>query len=126
MRRLICVLMAVVTLAACKQKIPTDIIAPEKMQNILYDIHVTDGYISTIAMPDSSKKVAAAYYKGIYKKFGIDSAKYAQSMNYYYKHPQDLDKMYKNISQRLEKQQKAMEKTDSIAKSKIKVLPAVK
>lgn len=126
MRRFICGLMAMVALVACKQKMPSNIIAPDKMKNILYDIHVTDGYISTIAMPDSSKKVAAAYYKGIYKKFGIDSAKYAESMNYYYKHPQDLDKMYKSIAQRLAKQQKAMEKADSIAKSKTKILPAVK
>jgi len=126
MRRLICGLMAMLALVGCKQKMPPNIIAPDKMKNILYDIHVTDGYISTIAMPDSSKKVAAAYYKGIYKKYGIDSAKYAESMNYYYKHPQDLDKMYKSIAQRLAKQQKAMEKADSIAKSKIKILPAVK
>jgi len=126
MRRLICVLMAIVALASCKQKMPPNIIAPDKMQEILYDIHVTDGYISTIPMPDSSKKIAASYYKGIYKKFGTDSARYVQSMNYYYKHPQDLDKMYKNIAQRLAKQQKAMSKADSIAKSKIKVRPEVK
>ncbi|KQR71060.1 hypothetical protein ASF92_06580 [Pedobacter sp. Leaf176] len=118
--------MALVALAGCRQKMPPNIIAPDKMQNILYDIHVADGYISMIAMADSSRKVAAAYYKGVYKKFGIDSAKYAQSMNYYYKHPQDLEKMYKSIAQRLGKQQKAMEKADSIAKSKRKFVPAVK
>ncbi|MCZ4223111.1 DUF4296 domain-containing protein [Pedobacter rhodius] len=104
---------------------PQNIIPPDKMQNILYDIHVADGYISSISILDSSKKVAASYYKGIYKKFGIDSAKYAQSMTYYYKHPKDLDEMYKVIAKRLAKQQKAMEKADSIAKSK-KVVPAVK
>ncbi|KQS34451.1 DUF4296 domain-containing protein [Pedobacter sp. Leaf194] len=126
MRRLIWVLAVVFGIASCKEERPSNVIAPDKMQNILYDIHVSDGYISTIAMPDSSKKVAASYYKGIYKKFGIDSTQYAQSMSYYYKHPQDLDKMYKYISKRLSKQQKAMEKADSLAKSKIKVLPAVK
>lgn len=126
MRRLIGVVMCIVALAGCKPKVPENIIAPDKMQNILYDIHVIDGYISTIMLPDSSKKVAAAYYKGIYKKFGIDSAKYAQSMNYYYKHPKDLDNMYKSIAKVLTKQQKAMEKADSVKKSKIKVVPAIK
>ncbi|WP_316831588.1 DUF4296 domain-containing protein [Pedobacter aquatilis] len=126
MRRLITVLVIASIIVGCKEKMPPNIIAPDKMQNILFDIHVVDGYISTIALPDSSKKVAAAYYKGIYKKFGIDSAKYAQSMSYYYQHPKDLDKIYKNITQRLSKQQKKMEKADSIAKSKLKVITEVK
>ncbi|MFC4141996.1 DUF4296 domain-containing protein [Pedobacter mendelii] len=126
MRRLIWVLAAGIILFACKPKRPANIIEPDKMQNILYDIHVVDGYVSTIPTPDSTRKVSAAYYNGIYKKFGIDSAKYAQSMNYYYSHPADLDKIYKNISRILEKQKRFMERADSLKKSKIKVLPAVK
>ncbi|MFC3559155.1 DUF4296 domain-containing protein [Pedobacter jamesrossensis] len=119
MRRLISVLTAVIMLCGCKPKIPKDIIEPEKMQKILYDIHVADGYISTILQPDSSKKVAAAYYKGIYEKFGIDSAQYNKSMNYYYANPKDLDKIYKNISKTLESQKKTLEKVDSLQKAKI-------
>ncbi|RNL56103.1 DUF4296 domain-containing protein [Pedobacter jejuensis] len=126
MRNLICVLAATIILFACKAKRPNDIIEPDKMQKILYDIHVVDGYISTLPTPDTTKKVAAGYYRGIYKKFGIDSSKFANSMKYYYTHPADLDKIYKNISRTLEKRKRAMEKADSISKSKVKVLPAVK
>ncbi|GAA3951033.1 hypothetical protein GCM10022246_01880 [Pedobacter ginsengiterrae] len=126
MRRLIWALAATIMLFGCKPKIPKDIIAPDKMQKILYDIHVADGYISTILLPDSSKKVAAAYYKGIYKKFEIDSIQYNKSMDYYYAHPKDLDKIYKNISKTLESQKKTLEKVDSLQKAKIEKVKADK
>lgn len=119
MKRLMWVLAATIMLFGCKPKIPKDIIAPDKMKDILYDIHVADGYVSTILLPDSSKKVAAAYYKGIYKKFGTDSAQYNKSMNYYYAHPKDLDIIYKKISKTLESQKKTLEKVDSLQKVKI-------
>lgn len=126
MRRLIWALAATIMLFGCKPKIPKDIIEPDKMQKILYDIHVADGYISTILLPDSSKKVAAAYYKGIYKKFEIDSTQYNKSMDYYYAHPKDLDKIYKNISKTLESQKKTLEKVDSLQKAKIEKVKADK
>jgi hypothetical protein len=114
MRKLIWLLVPTILWFGCKSKIPSNIIEPDKMQKILYDIHVADGYISTINLPDSARKVAAAYYKGIYKKFDVDSVKYNRSMNYYYAHPNDLDKIYKGISKTLEKQKKTMEKVDSL------------
>jgi len=120
MRRLIKVLITAVLLIGCKAKTPAGIIEPDRMQKILYDIHVADGYVSTIAMPDSAKKVASSYYKGIYKKFGTDSAEYTRSMNYYYANPAELDKIYKNIFSKLEMQKKMMEKADSLQKVKLK------
>jgi len=114
MRRLIWVLVIGILGTGCKSDIPEDVIKPDKMQEVLYDIHVVDGYISTIYIQDSARKVAAAYYKGIYKKFGTDSAQYAKSMEYYYKNPEDLEKMYKNISKRLDQQKVMMQKADSL------------
>ncbi|WP_316736852.1 DUF4296 domain-containing protein [Pedobacter aquatilis] len=119
MRILKCFVLALTFLFACKEKRPNNIIPPEQIQPILYDIHVVDGYISTISNLDSSKKVASAYYKGIFKKYGIDSAKHAQSMKYYYAHPAELAEVYKNISTKLEKQKVVMEKADSTKKTKL-------
>jgi hypothetical protein len=91
-------------LFACKPGIPSDIIQPDKMEKVLFDIHVVDGYIVTIVKQDSAKIIASAYYKGIYKKFDIDSALYAKSMNYYYGQPDVLDKMYDKVAKNLEKE----------------------
>lgn len=86
---------------ACKPGIPKDIIQPDKMQQVLIDIHLVDGYISTLPGIDTAKKVGSSYYKGVYDKFEIDSALYNNSLNYYYKHPDVMKKMYDSISVKL-------------------------
>ncbi len=86
---------------ACKPGIPKDIIQPDKMQQVLIDIHLVDGYIATLPSLDTAKKVGSSFYKGIYKKFDIDSALYNTSINYYYKHPDLMKKMYDSISVKL-------------------------
>jgi hypothetical protein len=103
------------------------------MEKVLYDIHVADGYVSYLPSVDSAKKLISPVYKGIYKKFNTDSAQFAQSMDYYYRHPDVLAKMYEKISSRiktaqnkeLERQQKETalllkkEKADSAKRAKI-------
>lgn len=103
MRNFLCVCMVLAAFAACKPGIPKELIQPPEMTEILYNIHLTDGYITTIPNQDSSKKVSAAYYKGIFKKYAIDSVKYTKSMDYYYNHPEILSTMYTTITKRLEK-----------------------
>lgn len=103
MTRFFLIVFCAVALGACKPGIPKEVIQPEEMEKILYDIHLVDGYISSIPTPDSAKKVSAPYYKGIFKKYGIDSAKHANSMAYYYKRPDLLTKMYEHISAKMAK-----------------------
>lgn len=114
MKRLMWVLIVAVSGFGCKSKIPEGIIDTERMEGILYDIHIVDGYISNIYVQDSARRVAAAYYKGIYKKFNTDSAAYTKSLNYYYQNPEKLQEMYKVISARLDKQKAEMKKADSL------------
>lgn len=104
----------------CKDKLPKGIIEAERLQKILYDIHVVDGYISSVPGQDSARKVAASYYKGIYKKFNTDSAQYNRSLNYYYAHPKELSEIYANISKEIGAQKRAMEKIDSVKQAKLK------
>ncbi|HEU0125203.1 MAG TPA: DUF4296 domain-containing protein, partial [Flavobacterium sp.] len=66
-----------------------------------------DGYVGAIPTPDSAKKVSAPLYKGIFKKYGVDSALHAKSMSYYYKRPDLLSKMYDKISERIGKEREA-------------------
>jgi len=92
-------------LYACKPGVPKNIIQPAKMETVLYDIHVVDGYATTfnIIAPDSLLKTISPYYKGVYKKHGIDSAIYNQSLAYYYKHPEVMKLMYDHITEKLSK-----------------------
>lgn len=113
MRKICCVGFLILVLAGCKSKIPGDIIQPDKMAAVLYDIHVTDGYIGSIPQQDSAKKVSAAYYKGIYARFGIDSVKYTKSMNYYFANPDVLHEIYLKVTKDLIKSKDSLEKINA-------------
>ena len=100
MKRFLPIIIFFIVLQGCDSGIPKEIIQPDKMEKILFDVHVVDGYISTIANKDTAKIVASSYYKGVYKKFGIDSALYNQSMDYYYNHPDILEKIYAKVEKK--------------------------
>ena len=100
--------------SACKPGIPKEIIQPKQMEKGLFDIHIVDGYLSNIPKQDSAKIIAAAYYKGIYKKFNIDSALYNKSLNYYYKNPNELNKIYSNVINNLKKQREKIAKLEDV------------
>lgn len=106
-------------MTGCKPGIPKDLIQPDKMAQVLHDIHVFDGYINAITHSDTARMVAASYYKGIYKKFAIDSALYARSLNYYNRNPRIMTEIYTNVVSRLEKEKKAFVRADSLATAKI-------
>lgn len=106
-------------IAGCKPGVPKDVIQPEEMAEVLQDIHLVDAYVGTLANVDSTKVKAASYYKGVYKKYGIDSALYTKSLNYYQEDPRELDKLYTVILADLNASKTAIVKADSIAGAKI-------
>jgi len=118
MKKLVWVLVVVVLWLGCKQKVPNGIINRDKMEEILFDIHLVDGYISTIYMQDSARKVGAAYYNGIYKKYDTDSVQYTRSLTYYNNNPEILQEIYKGIAKKLENQKIKMQKADSLIQKK--------
>ncbi|MGY3054331.1 hypothetical protein ACVWYG_002538 [Pedobacter sp. UYEF25] len=118
MRKIFLALLLSIFWLACSNSVPNGIIKPDKMENVIYDVHVVDGYISNIYPEDSAKKVASRYYNGIYKKFDIDSVQFTESLAYYSEKPVQLEKMYKRISTRLKAQKRYMDQRDSIALKK--------
>jgi len=104
MQRFFAIIIICISFFACKPGIPKEIIQPDQMEKVLFDIHVVDGYIGTITKQDTAKIVASSYYNGVYKKFNIDSATYNRSLNYYYNHPDLLNKIYENLSKTFEKE----------------------
>ncbi len=114
MKRFFVIATVLLLFYACKPGVPKDIIQPEEMEKVLYDMHLVEGYVSNLPTPDTSKKVSAAFYKGVYKKFGIDSVLYNKSLNYYYTNPVLMKNMYDHITAKLaaarEKQAKQDEK----------------
>lgn len=110
MKRILAVIILCVLVYACKPGIPKDVIQPDKMEKVLYDIHAVDGYIGALQKPDTAKIVASSFYKGVYKKFNIDSAIYAKSLGYYFTRPDLLNKMYENLMKQFELERKRNDK----------------
>lgn len=98
----------------CKPGIPGDIIQPDQMAKVLHDIHLADSYLGMTSRADSVKIKAAEYYKGIYKKYDIDSALYAESMAYYNREPKVMNEIYVKVTAALTKEKNAIVKADSI------------
>jgi hypothetical protein len=134
MKRIFSIIFLTALIFSCKPGVPKEVIQPDEMEKVLFDIHIVDGYINANPFPDSAKAIASAYYKGIYKKFDIDSATYTKSLDYYYAHPDVMKVMYEHISDKLAKardkqskiemlEQKALAKADSIKRAKEKLKP---
>jgi len=123
MKKILLAGIASLFLFGCKPPVPKDIIQPDDMGKILYDIHIADGYVNTIPLPDSAKKVASSFYKGIYKKYGTDSAAYTKSMNFYYTHPDLMSSIYEKIKVDLTTAKKKVDKVvaDSVAAAQKKL-----
>ena len=110
MKKIFPIIVICISFYACKPGISSDFIQPNKMEKVLYDIHTVDGYIGALQKPDTAKIVASSYYKGIYEKFDIDSATYTKSLNYYFEHPDLLNKMYENLIKQFEEERKRNDK----------------
>ncbi|RZK48870.1 MAG: DUF4296 domain-containing protein [Pedobacter sp.] len=103
MNRFFAIIFFSLLVLSCKPGIPDYVIPPERMENVLYDIHLVDSYIGILPNVDTAKLVAAKYYNGIYKKFDIDSAKFHVSLSFYYKNPTYYNQILENIKVKLEK-----------------------
>ena len=119
MKQFIYIALGLLLAAGCKPGIPKDIIQPEEMAEVLRDIHLTDAYVANLGNTDTGRITAAAYYKGIYKKYGIDSALYNKSLFYYQGDPRALDKVYTFVLTDLNARKSVILKRDSIAGVKL-------
>lgn len=102
MKRFFWILLVSIFLIACGDKVPAGIFSEQKMENLLYDIHLADGYLSSYPV-DSLEKQKVNFYKSVYNKYETDSAEFRRNMEYYAAHPQQLENIYANISKRYQR-----------------------
>jgi len=101
-------------LPGCKPGIPKDLIQPDEMSLMLHDIHLFEGYVTSITNIDTARSVAAGYYTAIYKKYHTDSAQYTRSLNYYVAHPKIMEQIYKDVTSKLKKEKDGIVRADSL------------
>ncbi len=85
-------------LFSCGKQIPSDVIEPSKMENIIYDYNLANVMSDELQFNEYYKK--ELYNKYVFEKHNITSAQFDSSMLWYSKHADELKKIYKNVNTR--------------------------
>lgn len=90
---------------------PPGVMDPEKMVNMLADIHTVDGQLYAIPQQqDSIYKYGINKYKAVFKKYHTNDATFKKSLKYYSTQPEQIQAMYDTVQKRI------AFKTDSLNK----------
>lgn len=110
--RLLLVGVSFVFFFSCGEKIPAGVIPKKQMPDVLLDMHLADGQLSSMPI-DSARVYIDNYYQAIFNHYGIDSVRLARSIAYYAHRPHIMNDFYNIVEKRLNalnlEQQQAMD-----------------
>lgn len=73
---------------------------------LLTDVQIAEAALTQQAtIGKNASDFTASYYKFVFEKHKITSAKYKHSMDWYSQHPELLDKVYEEVINQLSKKQ---------------------
>lgn len=99
-RRYIVIPLALLLLSACKPEVPSQIIQPGEMEDVLYDYYLAQGMAMTPTAEGND--YTHEYNRRLaLKKYGYTQADFDSSMVWYYNHLEDLFKIYERVQHRL-------------------------
>lgn len=111
MNRLKLLILSLFLLTACaNEEIPEGVLDQQKMVNVLTDMTVIDGYMSTLMYTDTLRTSGKNYYATVYKNHNISKAAFDKSLKYYSMQPALLDSMYTKVTKKLEAKEKTLNK----------------
>lgn len=96
-------------------KRPEGVLPPDQMKPLLKEFHLLEAQVSRMSFQnqDSARVTFQHVEKQIFKKYGIDSATYARSYQFYGENPATFLKIYQNVAQELEATKDSVYKTKS-------------
>ncbi len=103
----IIILLATLTLTACKNSY-TYYIGNEQMEDILYDMHRTEGIIQVKGGLINSTE-GQAYYANTLAKHGITPAEFDSAIAWYTAHPESFIRIYGHVAERAEREKKRLQ-----------------
>lgn len=102
MKKLVFVIVSLLfALVACDDR-PDNILSRSKMEDVLFDYHITQGLIEQLPL-DQRESKAREYINAVFEKHGICEADFDSSAVYYNRHAKDLYKIYSNLNDRYAK-----------------------
>ncbi|WP_411274239.1 DUF4296 domain-containing protein [Daejeonella sp.] len=113
MKQLQLFIIPLLLVAACnKNQVPDGVLEEQRMVNLLADITIIDGYISTLTYTDTLKIDRKNYYATVYKNHNINKEVFDKSMKYYSTQPALLDSMYNKVNRKLEAKERVLTKIE--------------
>ena len=96
-----CLLLSTVLflLVACR---PKGVLSVQEMEDLLYELHLTDGVIDQAGLVYGHDEEQRAYYAVTMQKMGITQEEFDSSIVWYTHHPQTFNKIYPKGMKRLE------------------------
>ena len=90
---------------------PDNLLAPDKMADLLTNIHLAEARVSKLNMgnSDSAAIVFKRLQNNIFAKAGVDTSAYTKSYVYYSSRPAELSGIYEQVIERLKVGQKKKE-----------------
>jgi hypothetical protein len=84
---------------SCREEtIPQDILTPEAMNELLLEFHLLEAKIEQLNLDlDSSRQVYAHFEPQVLAKYGVDSATYKESLEFYLNHPALFHDVYEVV-----------------------------
>ncbi len=87
-----------VSLAGCR---PRGVLSSSEMEDVLYDLHFTDGVVSVAGWRLGHDTLRYECYTFVLEKHGITQAQFDSSLVWYTAHPLLFDKIYPHVIDRL-------------------------
>jgi hypothetical protein len=95
-KKLILYSISLLLLVSCaKNKTPEGILDEDKMVELLVDIHMAEGLVSTFPIHyDSSKVLYPLFEKEIFEKHQVPDSVFRKSLEYYMRDARIMDRLY--------------------------------
>ena len=95
-----------------EEKIPENILPKEKMIQVMVDVHLAEAVIQSrnLNLNDSTKTIAAGYYKNLFEKNKINEQQFRESFLFYSHHLDLMNKIYEDVINELSKKQPVITK----------------
>lgn len=92
-------LLAIISfLAGCKPSLPSSVLPRDKMEEIMYDYHLSKSLASQQVNPGEAERI---YQDAVLRKHGITQDEFDGSLSYYMRHTDELSKIYASLEERL-------------------------
>ncbi len=81
---------------------PKNVLSKHKMENVLYDLHKTDGIVVLKGLSFNHDEQLAAIYQTTLEKHGVTQAQFDSSLVWYTDNPKRFNKIYPAVIKRLQ------------------------